>query len=85
MKKIKSYARWLLSVFVELILSGLKNQQHVVCGIVYSRKAEMMKQFCKCGCGAASYSCMDCPTIEACSHPPICKKDEEIKKIKEEK
>ena len=56
-----------------------------VCGVVCSRKTSMMKQFCKCGCAAATYCCMSCSTIECCKRLPVCKRVQEIKKQPHEK
>ena len=57
-----------------------KRRRCVVCKEVCLRKSTMMKQFCKCGCDAATYCCMECPTIEAYKYFPACKRVEEIKK-----
>ena len=59
-----------------------KPRKCVVCGEVCSRKTSMMKQFCKCGCGADAYSCMGCSTIKACDKFPSCKREKKKKKKK---
>ena len=44
------------------------------CADVCERKAEMVKQECKCGCGAFIICCMDCPTGIVAGCIPVCKR-----------
>ena len=44
----------------------LKPTRCSVCYSMYGSNEEMLNQFCACGCGLVVYSCLSCPTGEAC-------------------
>ena len=61
-----------------------KPRRCCVCQKICSVNRDMLRQYCACGCGSETYSCMGCPTAEACAYFTGCKKEGKEEVFEEE-